>query len=160
MVSSDIKALALATLDRGFNQGDETVWDEVLEPTGVDHQEPAGTDFRSHLRDAVRMLRTAFPDLHFEVHHALAEGEIVALHSTMTGTHHGVLALGPGRSIPPTGQRVSVRHMHFLRWVDGKNTDLWHVWDLPGLMRQLGLLAMPPAAAPTPAGAPTPTGSP
>jgi hypothetical protein len=28
--------------------------------------------------------------------------------------------------------------MHFFRWVDGKNTDLWHIMDTPGLMRQLG----------------------
>lgn len=153
MSLTDLKALALTTLERGFNQGDLTVWDEVLEPTGVDHQEVPGTDFRSHLKDAVRMLRTAFPDLRFEVHHALAEGEIVALHSTMTGTHQGVLALGPGRVIPATGKRVSVRHMHFLRWVDGKNTDLWHVWDVPGLMRQLGVSAVQPTATPAPAGA-------
>ncbi len=148
MTPNEMKTLALATLERGFNQGDVTVWDEVLLPAGVDHQEAPGTDFRAHLKDAVRMLRTAFPDLHFEVHHALAEGEIVALHSTMTGTHRGPLTLGPGRTIPPTGKRVSVRHMHFLRWVDGKNTDLWHVWDVPGMMRQLGVPAAQPSAGP------------
>jgi hypothetical protein len=27
--------------------------------------------------------------------------------------------------------------MHFFRWVDGKNTDLWHVWDTRTLMRQM-----------------------
>jgi hypothetical protein len=27
--------------------------------------------------------------------------------------------------------------MHFFRWVNGKNTDLWHIMDTPGLMRQL-----------------------
>jgi len=150
MTSFDVKALALATLDRGFNQGDPTVWDEVFAPTAVDHQEAQGTEIRAHLKDVVRMLRTAFPDLHFEVHHALADGEIVALHSTMTGTHRGVLALGPARTIPPTGKHVAVRHMHFLRWVDGKNTDLWHVWDVAGMMRQLGVPAAPPSAEAAP----------
>jgi hypothetical protein len=28
--------------------------------------------------------------------------------------------------------------MHFFRWVDGKNTDLWHIMDTPALLRQLG----------------------
>ena len=27
--------------------------------------------------------------------------------------------------------------MHF-RYGDGRVTDLWHLWDTPGLLRQLG----------------------
>ncbi|WP_425322070.1 hypothetical protein [Deinococcus metallilatus] len=34
--------------------------------------------------------------------------------------------------------------MHFLRWEDGKNTDLWHLMDTASLMRQL--TAPPPEA--------------
>jgi hypothetical protein len=29
--------------------------------------------------------------------------------------------------------------------VDGKTSDLWHVWDTAGLMRQLGTAAHPQA---------------
>jgi predicted ester cyclase len=86
----------------------------------------------------VRKIRAAFPDLHFDIHHILAEGEIVAVHSTMTGTHLGRFEIGPFAHAEPVGRRIAVRHMHFLRWVDGKNTDLWHVWDTSTLMRQLG----------------------
>jgi predicted ester cyclase len=137
-VTEQMKALTLSTLERGFNQGDVSVFDEVTGHGGTDHQEPVGTDFASHLKDAVRMLRTAFPDLNFTVHHTVAEGDIVAFHSTMTGTHLGPLTLGPGRTLPPTGKAVAVRHMHFLRWEDGLNTDLWHVWDVAGMLRQHG----------------------
>jgi predicted ester cyclase len=63
---------------------------------------------------------------------------MVASRSTMTGTHECRFEIGPFQDIPATGRRVEVRHMHFFRWVDGKNTDLWHVWDTPALMRQLG----------------------
>jgi predicted ester cyclase len=63
---------------------------------------------------------------------------MVATRSTMTGTHEGRFEIGPFREIPPTGRRVEWKHMHFFRWVDGKNTDLWHIMDTPGLMRQLG----------------------
>ena len=61
------------------------------------------------------------------------EGEIIAFRSTMTGTN-----LGPFQGRPPTGKPISVAHMHFVRMIDGKATDLWHVWDVAGLMRQLG----------------------
>lgn len=139
MTAATNKALALEALERGFNQGDLSVWDELVAEAGADHQEAPGKDFRAHLKEVVVQLRGAFPDLHFEVHHALAEGDLVALHSTMTGTHRGAFAVGPFRDLPPTGKTVRVRHMHFLRWQDGYNTDLWHLWDTASLARQLGL---------------------
>ncbi|WP_161883571.1 ester cyclase [Deinococcus alpinitundrae] len=126
------RALVLMVFDRAFNHGDTSVFDEHVPASGTDHQENPGTEMRPHLKEIVTMLRTAFPDLHFEIHDALAEGEIVAVHSTMTGTH-----LGPFMGVPPTGRPIKVRHMHFLRWQNGQNTDLWHLWDVPGLMRQL-----------------------
>ena len=137
------KALALEFIERGFNHGDVTVVDEQLAPDGVDHQELPGTPFIPHLKAVISGLRNAFPDLHFEVHSILAEGDIVAFRSTMTGTHTGVLNVVGGRSLPPTGLKVSVPHMHFVRMVDGKATDLWHIWEIPMMMRQLGVMPMP-----------------
>ena len=139
MLAEQNKALTLETLERGFNQGDLSVFDETVAERGVDHQESAGTPFREHLKETVALMRAAFPDLHFEVHHVLAEGDIVTFHSTMTGTHQGVFKLGPFKDLPPTGKPVKVRHMHYLKWQDGKNVDLWHLMDTPTLMRQLGL---------------------
>ena len=131
------KALTLRVFEEAFGGGDLSIIDEVLAGDAVDHQEAPGTDFAEHLKDVVRKMRSAFPDLRFEIQHVLAEGDIVAVHSVMTGTHRGRFEIGPFARIEPEGRRVAVRHMHFLRWVDGKNTDLWHVWDTPVLMRQL-----------------------
>jgi len=132
------KALTLRGFEEMFNKGDLSVVDELMADREEDHQEAPGTDIVEHLKDVIVKMRTAFPDLHFEVHHMLAEGDMVASRSTMTGTHEGRFEIGPFRDIAPTGRRVEVPHMHFFRWVDGKNTDLWHVWDTPALMRQLG----------------------
>ena len=132
------KKFALEFMERAFNQGDLSVIDEQLAKDGVDHQEPAGTDFRAHLKDVVTAMRTAFPDLRFEVHEILAEDDIVAFRSTMTGTHQGPLNLGPLRGVPPTHRTISVPHMHFIRMKDGMAVDLWHVWDTLRLMQQLG----------------------
>ncbi len=132
------KALTLKGFEEMFNKGDLSVVDELVADRGQDHQEAPGTDFAEHLKDVVRKMRTAFPDLHFDIHHILAEGEIVAVHSTMTGTHRGRFEIGPFAQVEPAGRRVAVRHMHFFRWVDGKNTDLWHLMDTSTWMRQLG----------------------
>jgi steroid delta-isomerase-like uncharacterized protein len=130
------KALVRQFMERAFNEGDLTIVDAALTQDGIDHQEPLGTNFATHLKAVITMLRTAFPDLHFEIHDMLAEGELVAFRSTMTGTHRG-----PFQGLPPTGKPISVAHMHFVHLVEGKTSDLWHVWDTAGLMRQLGTAA-------------------
>ena len=127
------KAFIKHFMERAFNEGDLTAVDAALTPDGIDHQEALGTNFATHLKAVITMLRTAFPDLHFELHDMLAEGDLVAFRSTMTGTHRG-----PFQGLPPTDTPISVAHMHFVRLVNGKTSNLWHVWDVAGLMRQLG----------------------
>jgi predicted ester cyclase len=141
MNSTKNQAMVRDFMERGFGQGDLSVVDDYSYIGGTDHQEPLGTDFVTHLKEVITGLRTAFPDLHFEIHDMLADGELVAFRSTMTGTHLGPLQAGPGRQVPATGRHVSVPHMHFVRIVDGKTRDLWHVWDMPMMMRQLGIIA-------------------
>ena len=131
------KALTLRGFEEMFNKGDLSVVDELVAERGEDHQEAPGTEFAAHLKDVIKKMRTAFPDLRFEVHHMVAEGDMVAARSTMTGTHEGRFEIGPFGDIEPTGRRVEWKHMHFFRWVDGKNTDLWHIMDTAGLMQQL-----------------------
>jgi predicted ester cyclase len=128
-----------AFMEKGFNQGDLSAVDDQLLSNSVDHQEPAGADFVTHLKQVIVALRTAFPDLHFEIHDILAEDDLVAFRSTMTGTHLGRLQMGPGPGLNPTGRTVSVPHMHMVRMQEGKGSDLWHLWDSPEMMRQLGV---------------------
>ncbi|HML24577.1 MAG TPA: ester cyclase [Aggregatilinea sp.] len=139
MPSESNKARIVDFIERAFNQGDLSPIDGHFTPHAVDHQEPPGTDFSVHLKEVITALRTAFPDLHLEIHDMLEEGDLVAFRSTMTGTQRGPLVMGP-MHIPPTGRHISVAHMHFIRSEGGQTTDLWHVWDLAGMMRQLGVM--------------------
>jgi predicted ester cyclase len=139
MTADQLKALTLEGFERMFNQGDLDYVDQALASGAVDHQEPDGTDFAAHLKEVITTLRTAFPDLHFEVHEILADGDIVACRSTMTGTHQGPLNIGPMAALAVTGARIEVPHMHFFRYdATGRVTDLWHVWNTLLLARQLG----------------------
>jgi predicted ester cyclase len=87
------------------------------------------------MRGLAAMLRTAFPDLHFEIEELVAEGDTVAGRLTMSGTHEG-----PLMGTPPTGRSVRQDHMHFVRFRDGKTVEHWGVRDDLGMMRQLGLI--------------------
>ena len=143
MIGKSNEVLVRTSMDRAFHQGDLSAIDEFFAPDGVDHQEPPGTDIIAHLKQVIVGMRTAFPDVHFEIHELLAEGDIVAYRATMTGTQTGTLSLLPGQHLPATGRRVSVPHMYFMRIVDGKTTDLWHLWNIPMMMQQLGVAAAP-----------------
>ena len=145
------KAIVQRVFDEAFNQGRLDVIDETSDTRTRDHQHPNEPSFPEHLKAVVTSMRTAFPDLHFAIDQMIGEGEWVALHSTMTGTHTGPLTaplLPPGGppTIPATGRPIRVAHQHLMRIVDGRNAELWHVMDTMGMMGQLGLLPARPAA--------------
>ncbi|MBE2184244.1 MAG: ester cyclase [Anaerolineae bacterium] len=146
MPSQSNETLVCAFMERIFDQGDLSAVDEFNAADGIDYQEPPGTDFIAHLKQVVVGMRTAFPDIHFEIHELLVQGDMVERNATMTGTHTGTFSLMPGHSLPPTGRKVSVPHMHFMRILDGKTTDLWHLWNVPMMMQQLGTAATPQPA--------------
>lgn len=77
---------------------------------------------------------TAFPDCHFTIDHLIAEGNMVSLSYTFSGTH-----TGPLQDVPPTGKRVSVPGVSVSRFVDGKSVEEHVLWDQLGLLQQLGL---------------------
>jgi steroid delta-isomerase-like uncharacterized protein len=92
------------------------------------------------LKETVRWLTGAFPDLRIEVDDLVAEGDKVLAYITMRGTHEGEF-----QGIPPTGRSFEARAMHLFRIRDGKAVEHWAVReDLP-MMLQLGLRLVPGA---------------
>ena len=127
------KSIARETAERLFNQGDLSVVDELIAADAVDHCEPPGTDCRQHFRQVATMLRGAFPDLRMEIVNMVAEGDQVAVHLLMSGTHQG-----PFMGIAPTGKTFATDQMRFMRFRDGQMTDSWAVFDWLAWRQQLG----------------------
>ncbi len=124
------------TYDELFNRGDLAGVEEIIAPDFHNHEAPPGQDRGpDSMRGLVAMLRTAFPDLHFEIEEVIAEGDTVAGRLTMTGTHRG-----PLMGLPATGRSVRQDHMHFVRFRDGKAVEHWGVRDDLGMMQQLGVI--------------------
>jgi predicted ester cyclase len=82
--------------------------------------------------------RSAFPDWHEEIVQLVAEGDTVAGRFTCSGTQRGEF-LGEA----PTGMRMEVDEVFFLRVEDGKFVDFWALEDSLNRMRQLGLIPSP-----------------
>jgi predicted ester cyclase len=82
--------------------------------------------------------RSAFPDWHEAIVELVAEGDTVAGRFRCSGTHRGKF-LGEA----PTGKRMEVDEVFFLRVEDGKFVDFWGLEDSLGRLRQLGLISSP-----------------
>jgi predicted ester cyclase len=80
--------------------------------------------------------RIAFPDWQEQIVQLVAEGDAVAGRFRCSGTHRGEF-LGEA----PTGKRMEVEEVFFLRAEDGRFVDFWALEDSMGRMRQLGLLS-------------------
>jgi predicted ester cyclase len=123
-MSEETKAMVKRMVE-AINAGEEdAAVDELFAPRAARRVKRLFAEFRS-----------AFPDWQEETVELVAEGDTVAGRFKCAGTHRGEF-LGEA----PTGKRMEVEEVFFLRAEDGKFVDFWALEDSLGRMRQLGLL--------------------
>ncbi len=113
---------------------------------------------RQALASVFQMLRTAFPDRHFQVDDLIAEDDKVVCRMTVSGTFGAQPPL-PSSGLPPNslgvegtrlvppdavGMRYTVKHVHVFRFEEGLIAEHWAARDDLGLLFQLGALTPPP----------------
>jgi predicted ester cyclase len=111
-------------LMEGINAGDMDIVDELFAPRAARRVKRLFTEFY-----------TAFPDWREEIVELVAEGNKVVGRFKCSGTHRGEF-LGE----PPTGKRMEVDEVFFLRVEEGKFVYFWGLEDSLNRLRQLGLL--------------------
>jgi steroid delta-isomerase-like uncharacterized protein len=118
-----------------WNRGDERLIDELLHPDYVNHSpgSPTMRTDREGVRWVLRALRTAFPDLHYEIEDMVVGDDAVAVRTTMSGTHHGDFF-----GLAPTGRAFRVSQINLERFRDGRIIAHHRVTDMAELMKQLG----------------------
>jgi steroid delta-isomerase-like uncharacterized protein len=142
-MSEKLKAAVREFYERGWNQGDLSVIDDLFSPEYDDHDAAAqtGTSGLDAARQFIRTFRAAIPDLHVEIEGQYAEGSTVATRWTATGTHEGALM-----GVAATHRRVEVSGISIDRFDEhGRFAKGWGNWDGIALLRQIGAL---PAASP------------
>lgn len=118
--------------------GDVAAVDMLVDPSFVDHNPVWGSTDRSSMLASYALLRAAMPDLHFEVEPelVLADGDQVAAHSLVTGTHTGTALFGA----PAQGERVTWTHTDVVRLVGGRIAERWASADTMHLFQSLGVV--------------------
>jgi steroid delta-isomerase-like uncharacterized protein len=139
-MSDEPKAVVRRFVQNVQNDGNIEAASEFIAEDVIDHSLPP--EMPPGLEGAKRMfemLRQAFPDHDAVVHEMVAEGDLVATRKSFTGTH-----LGDFMGIRPTGRKVTMEVIDFVRVRDRKIVEHWNIVDQLGLMRQLGAMPEPP----------------
>src|ERR1700753_943339 len=123
--------------DEGFATGDGSIVDELCSPDLVDHQfgtAGRGAEAVAHVRDAIRDVHRAFPDIRFTIEDAAESGDMIWVRvrgqATATGPYFG----------PPSGRTVDFTVIDVCRIQDGRITEHWGVPDRFALLAQTGVL--------------------
>lgn len=152
-VSTDPVAVAVASI-HAMAAGDRAEFIALYQPDAVDHENsvqppssrvPGPDGFWS----TALWLRAAFAGLRYDVHHAVAEGDLVAVDSTMNGRHTGPFASYTAEGsldtvFPPTGKTFAMSQSHWFRLRDGRIVEHWANRDDLGTARQLGWIPPTP----------------
>jgi predicted ester cyclase len=128
------KAVARRVFDEIFNQGKFEVADEIYARGFVNHGAHRDVGLKED-QEAARGWKLAFPDGKMTVLKEIAEGNLVTVLYTGTGTN-----TGEGNGLPATGKKTEIRGITIWRIVNGKITEEWSSFDELQMMKDLGLL--------------------
>ena len=141
-MSANMKAVVQRFIEEVWNKGNLAVADELVAPSMTNHfsftPELAGPE---DAKRNITMLRTAFPDIHYEIEDLLAaERDTVVVRLRFRGTH-----TGPLLDLLPTGKTFEATGIDLFSVVDGQIVERWAGHDDFGLMLQLGVVSWPNA---------------
>jgi steroid delta-isomerase-like uncharacterized protein len=139
MLMQEARSVVRGFIEDVINQGnidaaDQYFWEDMVEQVPFPGQGPGVEG----LKDVLRMMRSAFPDMHWTVEEQIAEGDRVMTRFEWTGTHQGNF-LG----VPATGRAVKTWGMVIDRLEEGRIKDTRILMDALGLMMQLGAVGSP-----------------
>ncbi len=134
MNTSDVaKEVVRVNNEEVLGQGNFQLFDALFANDFHDHTPPPGVSpDKEGVLQLHKVLHTAFPDFHADVHWQLADGDFVTTYKTYRGTHRAAF-LG----VAPTFRKVQFEGLDVIRVRDGKLAEHWGVADLFSLVQQL-----------------------
>jgi predicted ester cyclase len=121
-------------LYRRQQEGDETALDDLVAADMVNHA--SGLQGRDGLRAILRTIDNDLGQVSVELHHLFGEGDLVAHHLTLHGTHRAsTMPLLAGTTA--SGRPAAWTFIHIWRVADGMIVEHWACRDDMGLLEQL-----------------------
>jgi predicted ester cyclase len=118
MGTAENRVVLRRIMDEVINGRELDLADELFSEEHVLHPETSGVGRGPEgMKRAFAGLHEEFPDVRVEIESMVAEGDMVAVRLTFTGTH------------APTGKPAAWPEMVFTRFADGKAAESWEVTD-------------------------------
>ena len=134
-MSEKNKALARSFFE-SFSNGDFEATKAMMADNNVFHFPLADAPMdRDNHAGAQGVFKAAIPDLTFELHDQIAQGDKVVTRFTVTGTFTNEF-----QGLPPSGEGIEFSGINIMLIVDGKNVEEWDAFDTMALMGQLGAI--------------------
>jgi len=125
-ITEENKATQRRIIEEVINRKDLELADELFSEEHELHPEAAGAARGPEgMKRAFAGLHEEFPDIHVEIEDMVAEGNVVAVRLTFSGTH------------APSGERATWPETVFARFSGGKAVESWELtdtgrsWDSP-----------------------------
>lgn len=138
------KALVLQMYEEVWNKGNLDFINAVVSPNFKDHPPKRFFDVpirgRESLYEAAVHFRGAIPDFHDQMIRIVAENDKVVYLGRITGTHTGKFF-----QFPPSGNAINVLGINYFRLENGVIVERWGVFDVMGMMVQMGIVPGAPA---------------
>ena len=113
--------------------------DEIVTTDFVEHYpQPGVPPTREGLKQTMRALKAAFPDLRYTIEDSIESGDKVVHRLTATGTMKADYM-----GMPATGKRATWTEIHVGRVANGRLAEHWGLVDQLGLLVQLGIVPAP-----------------
>ena len=121
-------------LFRRSQQGDDAALDELVAANMVNHA--AGPQGREGLRQILHTIENDLGPTTLEQHHLIGEGDLVAQHLTLHGTHRAsTMPLLADATV--SGRPAAWTFIHIWRVSEGMIVEHWACRDDMGLLEQL-----------------------
>jgi steroid delta-isomerase-like uncharacterized protein len=123
------------------NSGEVDQLIDLLADDFVEHEEMPGMPTgREGTKQLFKMMAAAFPNMNWDPQDILVDGDKAVARVRFSGTNDGEFM-----GMPATGKSVSVQVIDIVRFnEDGLACEHWGVFDLMGVMTQLGAVPGPP----------------
>ena len=130
------KALVRREIEEGWHQGNLVVVKEIYATNFIDHSPfPGTTPDREGIKQFIKIIRDAFPDIKLTIEDLIAESDKVVERLTVTGTNKGEFM-----GITPTGKQITVPVITINRLAGDKIVERWSISDQLAMMQQLGVI--------------------
>jgi steroid delta-isomerase-like uncharacterized protein len=149
MSTDENKEIVRRYLKGAWDEGDMSVADQLLAPDFRSLNVPPGSgNDREAEKQLISMFLAGFGNFTSTFEDQVAEGDTVLSRWTATGTHQA-----PFFGVPATGRVIPMSGTEMATVRDGQIQDIHAIFDMVGLLQELGVVASPmggPLPAPTP----------